>query len=150
MWAWGLTSTCSLTESLLPGELKGEISRFNPDLIHVHNAYRAGGLLRQRALAHAWGTLPLVVSPSGTDMNIELRHESGREIIGEVLGRADAIIVQSQEGRVRLTEIIPGRMERVFFVPKSFVWLGEETLGVCAVQPDLMTSCSSCLPESAP
>jgi len=114
------------TEGLATGDLKGEISRFNPDLIHVHNAYRAGGLLRQRALAHAWGSLPLVVSPSGTDMNIELRRESGKKIIGTVLGRADAIIVQSQEGRERLTEIIPGRMEKVFFVPKSFVWLGEE------------------------
>ena len=122
----GLDVHVLAAESLVPGELKGEISRFNPHLIHVHNAYRAGGLLRQRALAHAWGTLPLVVSPSGTDMNIELRHESGREIIGTVLGRADAIIAQSQEGRERLAEIIPGRMEKVFFVPKSFVWLGEE------------------------
>jgi glycosyltransferase involved in cell wall biosynthesis len=122
----GLDVHVLAAESLLPGELKGEISRFDPDLIHVHNAYRAGGLMRQRAQAHAWGSLPLVVSPSGTDMNIELRHESGKEIIGTVLGRADAIIVQSQEGRVRLAEIIPWRMEKVFFVPKSFVWLGEE------------------------
>jgi glycosyltransferase involved in cell wall biosynthesis len=122
----GLDVHVLAAERLIAGELKGEISRFSPDLIHVHNAYRAGGLLRQRALAHAGGSLPLVVSPSGTDMNLELRHESGKEIIGTVLGRADAIIVQSQEGRVRLTEIIPGRMEKVFFVPKSFVWLGKE------------------------
>jgi glycosyltransferase involved in cell wall biosynthesis len=122
----GLDVHVIAAESLSPGDLKGEISRFNPDLIHVHNAYRAGGLLSHRALAHAWRTLPLVVSPSGTDMNIESRRESGREIVGTVLGRADAIIVQSREGRERLTEIIPGRMDKVFSVPKSFIWLGEE------------------------
>jgi L-malate glycosyltransferase len=122
----GLDVHVLATESLAPGELKSEMSRFRPDLIHVHNVYRAGGLMRHRALAHAWGTLPLVVSPSGTDMNIESRRDSGKEIVGTVLGRADAIIVQSQEGRERLAEIVPGRMEKVFFVPKSFVWLGEE------------------------
>jgi glycosyltransferase involved in cell wall biosynthesis len=68
------------------------------------------------------------VSPSGTDMNIESRREAGKEIVGTVLGRADAIIVQSKEGRRRLAEIVPERMNRLFFVPKSFVWLGEEPM----------------------
>jgi L-malate glycosyltransferase len=122
----GLDVHVLAAESLAPGDLKGEISRFNPDLIHVHNAYRAGGLLRHRALSHAWGTLPLVVSPSGTDMNIESQSGSGKEIVGTVLDRADAIIAQSREGRERLTEIVPGRMDKVSFVPKSFIWLGEE------------------------
>jgi glycosyltransferase involved in cell wall biosynthesis len=126
----GLDVHVLATESLVPGDLKGEISRFNPDLIHVHNAYRAGGLLLHRALAHAWETLPLVVSPSGTDMNIESKRESGKEIVGVVLDRADAIIVQSEEGRARLAEIVPERMDRLFFVPKSFVWLGEEPSGL--------------------
>jgi glycosyltransferase involved in cell wall biosynthesis len=126
------------TEGLDEGGLKREIDRFNPDLLHVHNAYRAGGLLLHPALAHAWGTLPLVVSPSGTDMNIESRHGLGKEIVGTVLDRADAIIVQSEEGRERLAEIVPERMDRLFFVPKSFVWLGEETLdlrGSCGFSP---------------
>ncbi len=122
----GLDVHVLAAESLAPGDMKGEISRFNPDLIHVHNVFRAGGVLRQRALAHAWGCLPLVVSPSGTDMNIESRRESGKDIVGMVLKRADAIIVQSREGRERLAEIVSGRMNKVFFVPKSFIWLGEE------------------------
>ncbi len=118
------------TEGLAHGDLKGEISRFKPDLVHVHNAYRAGGLLLHHALAHAWRTLPLVVSPSGTDMNIESRQTTGKEVFGMVLGRADAIVVQSEEGRARLAEIAPGSMDKVFFVPKSFVWLGEEFSGL--------------------
>ena len=40
------------TEGLAPGDLKGEIIRFRPDLVHVHNAYRAGELLLVEAVAH--------------------------------------------------------------------------------------------------
>jgi len=122
------------TEGLDAGDLKREIDRFKPDLLHIHNAYRAGGLLLHRALADCLGRLPFVVSPSGTDMNIESKVDSGRERVGRVLSRAEAIIVQSKEGRGRLQEIVPNRMDRVHFVPKSFVWLGEETL-------DLRASC---------
>ncbi|MBP1721274.1 MAG: hypothetical protein H6Q50_786 [Deltaproteobacteria bacterium] len=122
------------TEGLAPGDLKGEIIRFRPDLVHVHNAYRAGGLLLRRALDQGFGTLPLVVSPSGTDMNVESKVDAGKDRVSRVLSRAEAIIVQSEEGRERLHEIAHGRMDRVHFVPKSFVWLGEETL-------DLRASC---------
>ena len=122
------------TEGLAPGDLKGEVIRFRPDLVHVHNAYRAGGLLLHPALDQGCGTLPLVVSPSGTDMNIETKADAGKDRVSRVLSRAEAIIVQSEEGRERLHEIVPGRVNRVHFVPKSFVWLGEETL-------DLRASC---------
>jgi glycosyltransferase involved in cell wall biosynthesis len=122
------------TQGLDAGGLKREIDRFKPDLLHVHNAYRAGGLLLHHALADCLGRLPFVVSPSGTDMNIESKLDPGKERVGRVLSRAEAIIVQSEEGRERLQEIVPGRMDRVYFVPKSFVWLGEETL-------DLRASC---------
>jgi glycosyltransferase involved in cell wall biosynthesis len=123
----GLDVRVLATEGLAAGDLKEEIRRFGPDLIHIHNAYRAGGLLLHSCLAGPWTTIPLVVSPSGTDMNIESNRETGKEVVGAVLGRADAIIVQSEEGRERLGEVFPGRMDRVRFVPKSFVWLGEES-----------------------
>ena len=66
-------------------------------------------------------------------MNIESKVDPGKERVGRVLSQAD-IIVQSEEGRERLQEIVPGRMDRVYFVPKSFVWLGEERV-------DLRASC---------
>lgn len=122
----GLDVRVIATEGLQPDEMGHEIIRFKPDLLHVHNAYRAGGLLIHDALSRAWRGLPLIVSPSGTDMNIESRRQPAGEIVRAVLGRANAIIVQSEEGRARLAEVIPGRMGRVFFVPKAFVWLGEE------------------------
>lgn len=122
------------TEGLAPGDLKGEIIRFRPDLVHVHNAYRAGGLLLHPALEQGCGTFPLVVSPSGTDMNVESKVDAGKDRVSRVLSRAAAVIVQSEEGRERLQGIVPGRTDRIYFVPKSFVWLGEET-------SDLRASC---------
>jgi len=130
----GLDVRVLATEGLAPGDLKGEVIRFRPNLVHVHNAYRAGGLLLHLALDQGCGTFPLVVSPSGTDLNIESKADAGKDRVGRVLSRAEAIIVQSEEGRERLREIVPGRVNRVHFVPKSFVWLGEETL-------DLRASC---------
>lgn len=123
----GLDVQVLATEALGAVELRRDIDRFRPDILHVHNAYRASGLLIDPALADYWASLPLVVSPSGTDMNIESRVQGRREMVGRVLQRADAVIVQSEEGRQRLVEIIPGRMDRIFFVPKAFVWLGEES-----------------------
>ena len=122
------------TEGLDADGLKREIDRFKPDLLHVHNAYRAGGLLLHPALADCRRRFPLVVSPSGTDLNIESKVDAGKERVSRVLSRAEAIIVQSEEGRGRLQEIVPGRMDRVYLVPKSFVWLGEERV-------DLRASC---------
>ena len=74
------------------------------------------------------------MSPSGTDLNIEAKADPGKERVCRILSQAEAIVVQSEEGRERLQEIVPGRVDRVHFVPKSFVWLGEETL-------DLRASC---------
>ncbi len=130
----GLDVRVIATEGCGPQDLARDIERFRPDILHVHNAYRAGGILLDEVLTGLRARLPLVVSPSGTDMNIESRVPGRREVVGRVLHRADAIIVQSEEGRARLREIIPGRMDRVFFAPKSFVWLGEET-------QDLRASC---------
>lgn len=122
----GLDVRVIATEGCGAQDLARDITRFRPDILHVHNAFRAGRLLLDAALADCWARLPLVVSPSGTDMNIESRVLGRREIVETVLDRADAIIVQSEEGRSRLVEIVPAKMGRVFFAPKAFVWLGEE------------------------
>ena len=122
----GLDIRVCATEGCGPAELRHTIGRSRPAVLHVHNAYRAGGLLLDPALAPCWDRLPLVVSPSGTDMNIEARLEERGAVVGRVLHRADAIVVQSEEGRERLREVAPDRMDRVCYVPKSFVWLGEE------------------------
>jgi len=122
----GLDVRVIATEGGTAEDLAGDVGRFRPDVLHVHNAYRTGGLLLEPPLERAWGTLPLVVSPSGTDLNIESLVEERREVVRRVLHRADAIVVQSEEGRARLRDIAPEGMERVSLAPKSFVWLGEE------------------------
>lgn len=130
----GLDVRVIATEGIAAQDLLRDIDRFAPDIFHVHNAFRAGRLLLDAALSGVRGRLPLVVSPSGTDLNIESRVLGRREIVEEVLDRADAIIVQSEEGRSRLAEIVPAKMDRVFSAPKAFVWLGEEPY-------DLRASC---------
>jgi glycosyltransferase involved in cell wall biosynthesis len=135
----GLDVQAAATEGLDAEDLRRRIDRFRPALLHVHNAYRAGGILLERPLADCWSWFPLVVSPSGTDLNIESKRESGREIVCEVLGRADAIVVQSEEGRERLAESLFGTTDRVHLVPKSFVWLGEDSSdlrGIAGAGPD--------------
>lgn len=132
----GLDVRVIATEGCGAQDLVRDIDRFRPDILHVHNAYRAGGLLLDEVPDGFRVRLPLVVSPSGTDMNVESKVRGRREVVGRVLHRADAIIVQSEEGRARLREIVPGRMDRVCFAPKSFVWLGEET-------QDLRASCDA-------
>lgn len=123
----GLDVRVIATEGCTAQDLARDITRFRPDILHVHNAFRAGRLLLDAVLADCCARLPLVVSPSGTDMNIESRVLGRREIVETVLDKADAIIVQSEEGRARLREIVPAAMGRVFSAPKAFVWLGEET-----------------------
>ena len=130
----GLAVRVTATDGCTAQDLARDIDRFRPDILHVHNAYRAGGPLLEAAHAMPRRDLPLVVSPSGTDMNLESRVPGRREIVGTVLRRADAVIVQSEEGRARLQEIVPEMMDRVSLVPKSFVWLGEEA-------HDLRASC---------
>ena len=134
----GLDVRVIATEGCGAQDLVRDIERFRPDILHVHNAYRAGGLLLDEVPAGFRARPPLVVSPSGTDMNIESKVPGRREVIDRVLHRADAIIVQSEEGRARLREIVPESMDRVFFAPKAFVWLGEETQDLrasCGVPP---------------
>ncbi|MCU0553561.1 MAG: glycosyltransferase family 4 protein [Syntrophales bacterium] len=134
----GLDVRVIATEGCGAQDLVRDIERFRPDILHVHNAYRAGGLLLDEVPAGFRARLPLVVSPSGTDMNIESKVPGRREVIDRVLHRADAIIVQSEEGRARLREIVPESIDRVFFAPKAFVWLGEETQDLrasCGVPP---------------
>jgi glycosyltransferase involved in cell wall biosynthesis len=103
-----------------------ELESFHPDVWHVHNVYRSGGCLFDPVLAGWWARLPLVVTPSGTDVNLERLVRDRLEIVRRVLQRADVIVVQSEEGKARLAEIAPEQMGRVVNAPKTFVWLGEE------------------------
>jgi glycosyltransferase involved in cell wall biosynthesis len=122
----GLYARVVATDGLGAADLRREIDRARPDLLHVHHAFRAGGLLLDRSLSEAVSGLPFVVSPSGTDLNVDFHETEKKGVIERVLRRADAVVAQSAEGMQRLRDILPGILERVFHIPKAVAWLGEE------------------------
>jgi glycosyltransferase involved in cell wall biosynthesis len=74
--------------------------------------------------------IPIVVSPGGTDMNVDWNNRRQREIIIRVCHRARFIVVQSEELHFRLQDLLPEIKERLVFIPKSFVYLGQENFNL--------------------
>ena len=73
---------------------------------------------------------PLVVSPGGTDINLDFEIEEKREIITRVYQKASFIIARDIEMARRLGEIFPSLYERIIQVPKAFCWLGDQTFNL--------------------
>jgi len=118
----GVLATAGLGASVL-GE---EVERFHPHVIHAHHALRSGCLLLDPPAPDSGIALPWVVSPAGTDINGDLKDDSRRKIILRVFHSARAIIVQGPAMLQRLGEILPPPNGRIFPVPKSIGWFGEE------------------------
>ena len=118
------------TQRLSVGEVVREIARFQPDLIHVHHALRAGFLFLDARLAQECGRIPLVVSPAGTDINGDLRSGKNKETILGVFRLARLIIAQGQGIAERLAEAAPGFGDRTVAIPKSICWLGRDAFDI--------------------
>ncbi len=114
----------SATQEMDPQRLHNEVASLAPHVIHVHHAFRAGALLLDPKLSSICGEIPMVVSPAGTDIHLDLKSEDRRQIVMEVCARASAIVVQSQESLQRLRELLPRLNGQVIQVPKSLAWLG--------------------------
>jgi glycosyltransferase involved in cell wall biosynthesis len=97
-----------------------------PQLIHAHHAFHAGSLLLNPLFELFGSKIPLVVSPGGTDMNVDWKDRQKREIIVRTCHRARFIIVQSEELHLRLQDLLPEIGERLVWIPKSILHLGRE------------------------
>ena len=124
----GIAVKVMATQDLPASALYEEMDRFRPDLIHAHHALRSGGLLLAPAGVHSRVWIHLVVSPAGTDINGDLSEGPRREIILKIFQGARAIIAQGPATRQRLEEILPRARRRIFSVPKSVAWFGEENI----------------------
>jgi L-malate glycosyltransferase len=102
------------------------IRQRQPQLIHAHHVSHAGSMLLSPLLEVFGSKIPLVVSPGGTDLNVDWKIRKQREIIVRVCHRARFIVVQSEELHFRLQGLLPEIGERLVFIPKSFVYLGQE------------------------
>ena len=107
-------------------QLKKKLSNFRPEMIHLHHAYRTGVLflkLKKEWEKNRWG---LVVSPGGTDLYLDINTKDRHRIITQIFEIANAMIAQSEEMRQRITDSYQGLKHKIFMIPKSFAWMGDE------------------------
>lgn len=123
--ALGAEVEISCSDGLQPRDLLHRIESFRPDVIHVHHAFKAGSLLLDPLMAPALASLPLVVSPGGTDINVDLEAAGRKEQTLAVLRMARILIVQGPVMARLLAQCVPGP-DRIVEVPKSCGWSGDE------------------------
>ena len=118
------------TQEKNASDLLFELQSFKPDLVHIHHASRAGGLLLDHRVAPFALRLPLVVSPGGTDLNIDLDIADRRQIVAQVYGMARIVISQNPETSKQIESLFPHLRRRIALVPKAFSWLGHEVFDI--------------------
>lgn len=114
------------TEDLDVSALRQLVSHSQPDLIHIHHAFRTGQLLFNPSIESMMNGRALVVSPGGTDIHLDTQEEGRRKIITQVFEKSKAIIAQSEEMTQSILDRFPSLQDRIFMIPKSCCWMGEE------------------------
>ena len=107
-------------------KLLDHLDAFRPDILHILHAFRAGSLFLDDRIARRVRDIPVVVSPGGTDINLDVEMDDRKEVIASTFGRAHLILLQSKEMAMRLLEFFPDLRDRIMEVPKGFTWLGDE------------------------
>ena len=102
------------------------IDEERPDLLHAHHLLKSGYPLLEHPLADRLHSIPLVVSPAGTDINKQASGPVLSEKAVAVCSVANAIITQSTWLFDLLRKALPGHHEKMQFIPKSFRWLGND------------------------
>ncbi len=109
-----------------------EIDRFRPDLLHGHHALRSGRLLLDPEVSGRYGSIPVVVSPAGTDINGDLGDREKREIVFGICRHSRAIVAQGQGTVEKMGKLMPELGGKMVNVPKSFMWFGESVFDLRA------------------
>jgi glycosyltransferase involved in cell wall biosynthesis len=121
------------TDRLSPKGLVNALDDFRPDILHAHHMTRAGFLILEPPVAEKYKTLPVVISPAGTDINLYARNGSVREQVGKVCAIARFIISQSPTTSRLVREMLQDLQEKIAYVPRSVLWLGRDPLDLKAV-----------------
>ena len=122
----GVSVAVLAAQEINAADLVFELESFKPDLIHVHHASRAGGLLLDSRVMPLALRLPLVVSPGGTDINIDLNIQDRKQIVTQVYEMARIIISQNRETTKQIRTLFPDSKKQIALVPKAFSWLGHD------------------------
>jgi L-malate glycosyltransferase len=102
------------------------LQSFQPQLIHVHHASKAGALLTDPQVQPRVAPVPVVVSPGGTDVNLDIEAAPNRETILAVFRMARAIITQNLETAQIVRSNFPEVAERIIRIEKAASWFGNE------------------------
>jgi L-malate glycosyltransferase len=102
--------------SMTPSSLERRASEYHPALIHAFHAYRAGPL--GLTLARRIGC-PLVVTLTGTDVNLDLFDAERTAAVRQVLEGAAAVTVFHDSVAALAARALPGVRMRMVIVPQS-------------------------------
>lgn len=122
--ATGMAVDVACSKGLQPAVLIERLRSFRPDILHAHHLYKAGAALMDAEVAPHLP--PVVVSPGGTDLNIDLELGERKRMALQVLETARAIVVQSAETARRIAQHFPDLATPVTFVPKAVCWFGDD------------------------
>lgn len=108
-----------------PATLSEAIQRFHPDLVHVYHAFKSGTLLLKHY--QETGSLPpFVLSPGGTDINLDLNDIVRKDLIIQIMRMARAIVAQSAGIEQSIQNAMPEFSHKIIDVPKACSWFGNE------------------------
>lgn len=104
------------SEGGLKQSLEGTIGRFNPDIIHAHDALRCGMyLLGSRT--------PWVISLSGEDLHCDALDPVHGPMVCEVIRRANRVLVPSEQAALVVEERVPEAIGKIDVVARAAVKL---------------------------
>ena len=126
--AQGLAVAVLATRALDAPGLLDALRSFEPHLIHVHHASRAGALLLDPRVESEVVGRALVVSPGGTDIHQDLDAPDRGAVVQEICRRARAIVAQGEAMARCLEGALPELGDRVFRIPKAVSFRANETI----------------------
>jgi L-malate glycosyltransferase len=103
------------------------LNSFGPHLIHAHHISRAGALMLDPIVEERYGSLPLIVSPGGTDVNNNRWNAATIETVDKICQKARFIVVQNNETSLRLKDLLPKMDSRIVHIAKAFSWFGNDS-----------------------
>jgi L-malate glycosyltransferase len=114
------------TEDIDVRDFISNVDSFRPHLVHAHHISRAGSLMLDPLVAKRYGSIPMVISPGGTDVNNSRLRETDLETLGTICRKACFIISQNPEMSRRLEDILPAYKNKIVYVAKAPCWFGDD------------------------
>ena len=116
---------------LAAGRLEASLAGLAPEIVHAFHAFRGAPAVRPWARDHG---IPLIVSLTGTDANIDLFHPERRAETVASIRAARALIAFHESIRAKVAREVPEAAGRIEIIPQS-VTLGEEPYDLPGLVP---------------